>query len=127
MLRALVILMLIATIASDPMTEDGYARIIRYDNENDGSGNYHFSFETSNGLTREETGTLVNRGLEDEHIEVQGQYAYFDEQGAAHIVYYTADKDGYRILPEVNKPPAVTDYASYTISLPGSAVATFLG
>ncbi|KAJ2946971.1 hypothetical protein O0L34_g16317 [Tuta absoluta] len=131
MWRALVILILTAMAAPAPTPEDVYARIIRYDNENDGTGNYHFSFETSNGLTREETGRVVNRGQEDEHIEVQGHYMYFDEEGGAHTVYYTADKDGYRIVPEESLPASITDQAPptepQTISLPGAAVATLLG
>ncbi|KAJ2946972.1 hypothetical protein O0L34_g16318 [Tuta absoluta] len=101
---ALVILMLVSAAASAPLSEDVNASIIRYDNLNDGTGNYHFSFKTSNGLTREETGRVVNPGLEDEHIQVQGHYRYFDEDGAAHSVYYIADKDGYRIVPERKLP-----------------------
>ncbi|KAI5631981.1 insect cuticle protein domain-containing protein [Phthorimaea operculella] len=119
------ILMLLSAAASTPSPEDAAARLISYQNENDGQGNYQFSFELSNGLARVETGRVVNRGEEDEHIQVQGHYKYTDENGE-HIIYYTAGKDGFQIVPQGGDDeelPPVTVVSGY----PGAVVASFLG
>ncbi|VVC98224.1 unnamed protein product [Leptidea sinapis] len=69
--------------------------IIKYENENDGSGNYKFSFETSDGTIREETGIVVNRGQEDEHISVKGYYEFITTDGNRERITYTADDQGF--------------------------------
>ncbi|KAJ2946970.1 hypothetical protein O0L34_g16316 [Tuta absoluta] len=125
MFLALATLMLLSAAASTPSPEEAAAKLVSYHNENDGHGNYHFSFETSNGLTRVETGRVVNRGEEDEHIRVKGHYKYTDENGE-HVVYYTADNNGFRIAPQGGDDeelPPVTVVSD----LSGAVVATFLG
>lgn len=57
----------------------------------------YFSYETSNGITRSESGRLVNVGQEDEHIEVSGSYSYTDTDGKPVSVFYTADENGFQI------------------------------
>lgn len=57
-----------------------------------------FRFVTSNGITREETGRLVNSGQSDEHIAVEGFYTYSDNDGILRMVNYKADSNGYVIL-----------------------------
>lgn len=58
---------------------------------------YYYSYKTSNGLTREETGEVVNLGKDDEHIVVRGVYSYIDTDGVIQSVSYTADENGYHI------------------------------
>ncbi|CAH0699915.1 unnamed protein product [Spodoptera exigua] len=85
----------VATAAVLP--DDAQATIVDYVNNNDGTGNYNFRFETSNGITREETGSVVNPGQEDQYIEVHGSYSYIDTNGQTVKVKYSVDKDGYHI------------------------------
>lgn len=56
------------------------------------------SFNTSNGIQRSESGTLVNEGQPDEHVEVFGFYSYTDPDGKLVEIRYTADENGYHIL-----------------------------
>lgn len=51
--------------------------------------------ETSDGIKREETGKLVDRG-EFSFVKVKGSYSYTDNDGKLHEVYYIADDKGYR-------------------------------
>ncbi|XP_061710361.1 endocuticle structural glycoprotein SgAbd-5-like [Cydia pomonella] len=87
-------------LAAPTSKDDTEAKIIRYRNTNDGSGNYHFEYETSNGITREETGTLINGGHHDTYIVVDGLVSYLDPNGKLIIVRYSADKKGYHIVDE---------------------------
>ncbi|XP_045492993.1 endocuticle structural glycoprotein SgAbd-5-like [Colias croceus] len=107
---------------SDNPASAAYANIIRYENDNDGSGNYKFSFETSDGTRREETGTLVNAGQPDEHIAVLGSYSYIRSDGTLETVEYTADENGYKVIIPTNLPAV-----QVVQSLPTSVVASLLG
>ncbi|XP_013141186.1 PREDICTED: flexible cuticle protein 12-like [Papilio polytes] len=99
---------------------DKEANIEDYKNENDGLGNYFFRFVTSNGITREETGRLVNSGQSDEHIAVEGFYTYSDNDGILRTVNYKADSNGYVIIsPALPQLPAAP--------VPASVVASLLG
>ncbi|XP_050557556.1 endocuticle structural glycoprotein SgAbd-5-like isoform X1 [Spodoptera frugiperda] len=81
-----------------------------------GSRRFSIRFETSNGISREETGEVINPGQEDQYIKVYGLYSYKDTNGEVVNVIYGADKDGYHI--ESGEEP---------ISLPPAAVASLLG
>ncbi|XP_059060081.1 endocuticle structural glycoprotein SgAbd-5-like [Achroia grisella] len=94
---------------------------VAYTNNNDGSGNYEFSFETSNGITRSEVGELRNAGEKNQYIFVSGFYSYIDPEGREVKVYYIADEDGYKIVP--SPIPVITPIAG----APPSVTATLLG
>ncbi|XP_073951990.1 endocuticle structural glycoprotein SgAbd-5-like [Choristoneura fumiferana] len=85
--------------AAPTSKDDAEARILEYDNENDGSGNYYFRYVTSNGIKREENGTVVNGGQPGAYIEVKGTTSYIDSNGEEIVVQYTADDQGYHINP----------------------------
>lgn len=55
-----------------------------------------FSFETSNGISQQEQGTLVNAGTENESIQVRGQYSYVGADGRTYTVIYIADENGFQ-------------------------------
>lgn len=69
---------------------------------------YYYSYETSNGLSREETGEVVNVGTENEHIVVRGSYSYIDADGNMQEISYTADENGYQ-----ESVPLVCNFISY--------------
>ncbi|XP_045492992.1 endocuticle structural glycoprotein SgAbd-5-like [Colias croceus] len=108
---------------SDNPASAAYANIIRYENDNDGSGNYKFSFETSDGTRREETGTLVNVGQPDEHIAVTGSYSYIRSDGTLETVEYTADESGFKVIIPTNLP----EEEDVSFALPAGVVASLLG
>ncbi|XP_014363548.2 endocuticle structural glycoprotein SgAbd-5 [Papilio machaon] len=113
-----ILTMLVISIA-DTNPLDKEANIEEFKNDNDGLGNYFFRFVTSNGITREETGRLINSGQPDEHVAVDGFYTYKDADGVLHTVTYKADTNGYVILSPLLTPiPA---------ALPESLVASLLG
>ncbi|CAB3243637.1 unnamed protein product [Arctia plantaginis] len=102
------------------LPEDVQAKIIKYENSNDGAGNYRFNYETSNGIFRDEIGYLVNVGKEDQHMVVKGSYSYTDVNGQRVYVKYTGDENGFQV-----NPPEFISQVSY--SLPANVVATLLG
>ncbi|XP_046410106.1 uncharacterized protein LOC124296900 [Neodiprion virginianus] len=73
-----------------------YAEILKQTNRpNLGDGEYSFSFETADGVQREEVGKLKKVG--DELVTVvQGRYSYSSPEGLAIDVRYTADENGAR-------------------------------
>ncbi|XP_055389129.1 endocuticle structural glycoprotein SgAbd-5-like [Condylostylus longicornis] len=76
--------------------------ILRYENNNDGSGNYHYEYELSDGQRRDETGELKNvEGAEEPVVVMTGSWSYVDAEGKTHEVTYTADENGFH--PVVSK------------------------
>jgi hypothetical protein len=66
--------------------------ILRFENENSGDGNYHYNYETENGISARESGYLRNRGI----VEVEGAYQYYDPEGQLIRVTYKADENGFQ-------------------------------
>lgn len=50
------------------------------------------SFRTSNGIWREESGSVT-----DDNLDVQGTYSWTGPDGVLYAFVYHADKDGYRV------------------------------
>ncbi|XP_068905083.1 endocuticle structural glycoprotein SgAbd-5-like isoform X2 [Tenebrio molitor] len=92
------ILVLVAVVAVASAAPQGGrdAQILRYENENIGVDGYKFSFETSDPITRQETGELTNAGTDNEAIIVRGEYSYVGPDGKSHTVTFVADENGYR-------------------------------
>ncbi|CAK1604170.1 unnamed protein product [Parnassius mnemosyne] len=121
MFRAVTIFVLfIHNVKGASITPESQAETVEYQNTNDGNGNYFFRFVTSNGITRQESGRLVNAGQPDEHVNVEGFYSYTDSDGVLQKIYYTADANGYSIR---TKPPL----ANRNFSPSASVIASLLG
>ncbi|KAG5865660.1 hypothetical protein JTB14_022804 [Gonioctena quinquepunctata] len=71
------------------------ARILKYDFDNEGTGFYRYSFDTSDGISKQETGELVNAGRKDESVKVSGSFSYPGPDGIMYEVRYTADDQGF--------------------------------
>lgn len=54
-----------------------------------------FSFDTSNGIQKEEQGDFSNPGTDQESLVVRGSYSYVDYGGNTISVRYTADESGF--------------------------------
>ncbi|KAM3962449.1 cuticular protein RR-1 motif 49 [Aphomia sociella] len=59
-------------------------------------GGYQFEFETSDGTSRQEQGTLKQVSEDHQAIEVSGSYKYVAPDGIIYTVTYTADEHGFQ-------------------------------
>lgn len=53
-------------------------------------------YETSNGISHEEQGHVVNAGAENEAIAVSGSFKYTGADGVTYTVNYVADENGFQ-------------------------------
>ncbi|KAJ8732710.1 hypothetical protein PYW07_015309 [Mythimna separata] len=120
MIRIIIACALVSLAAAAVIPDDAQAQIISYHNENDGSGNYDFSFETSNGLRRKEVGRVINPGAENQYTDVEGSFSYTDADGKLVEVFYSADENGYHVKEKPRKK--ITDR-----NFSPSVVASLLG
>ncbi|XP_046960865.1 endocuticle structural glycoprotein SgAbd-5-like [Vanessa cardui] len=120
LLYVLVFFTVIVIIQCAPLPTEDEATILSYEYTNDGKGNYDYRFETSNGIIRKETGTLIDAGLPTEHILVRGSYSYYNPEGKEITVSYIADERGYNILTSPKK-------YSYSSPVSPAVLATLLG
>ncbi|KAJ6640663.1 Flexible cuticle protein 12 [Pseudolycoriella hygida] len=86
---------LIAVALAAPLDESNVATVLRYDNDNVGVEGYKYGFDTSDGISRDEQGELVDVGTDDESIQVRGSFSYTGPDGVIYNVVYTAGKDGF--------------------------------
>ncbi|XP_063536168.1 larval cuticle protein LCP-17-like [Cydia strobilella] len=71
---------------------------------------YESSFQTSNGISAQESGQLKTFGPEEEAIVVSGQYKYTADDGTPVEVSYTADENGFNAQgPHLPTPPPVPE------------------
>lgn len=54
------------------------------------------SYQTSDGVSREEKAEVKNPGAENEALVVQGSYSYVGTDGNTYTITYVADENGYR-------------------------------
>ncbi|XP_059053413.1 endocuticle structural glycoprotein SgAbd-5-like [Achroia grisella] len=57
---------------------------------------YQFEFETSDGTSRQEQGTLKQVSEDHKAIEVSGSYKYVAPDGITYSVTYTANEHGFQ-------------------------------
>jgi hypothetical protein len=55
-----------------------------------------FSYETENGISAQEQGTIKNPGQQDEASVVQGTFSYTSPEGYPVKLNYIADENGFR-------------------------------
>lgn len=55
-----------------------------------------FRYETSNGISQQEQGQLINAGTDNEAIAVRGQFQYTGPDGVTYTVTYVADENGFQ-------------------------------
>lgn len=67
----------------------------------------HFSFETSDGVSKSETGEVKNAGTDEEFIAVRGTISWTDNDGQVFTLNYVADDTGFH--PEGAHLPVAPD------------------
>ncbi|XP_059060046.1 endocuticle structural glycoprotein SgAbd-5-like [Achroia grisella] len=93
--------------------ENAAARILRYDNNNDGSGNYQFNYEQSDGTKHEQTGSLKDASGLNPFVIVKGFYEWISPENKKYRVQYEADENGYR--SELEEGPGVPPNVGATL------------
>ncbi|XP_038210503.1 larval cuticle protein LCP-30-like [Zerene cesonia] len=68
------------------------ARIVTQDSDSNENG-YHYSFQTENGISAEETGSVASAS--NGAARVKGFYEYVGDNGLTYRVDYTADENGF--------------------------------
>ncbi|XP_047526723.1 endocuticle structural protein SgAbd-6-like [Vanessa atalanta] len=120
-MKLILVLCLVALAVAAPPPLSNYptdeAQLLRFENEIFENGGYGFSFEQSDGQTREEQGELRNVGTEDEYTVVKGSYSWVGPDGVKYIVRYIADENGFQ--PEIEEGPGG--------GVPPAVVASLLG
>jgi len=97
--------------------------ILSFVNENDGDGNYRFSYETGNGIKAQEEGTVKNKGSQNEIPSVMGSYSYTNPEGELVEIMYTADENGF--VPTGNAlptPPPIPEAIAKSLAAQGISV-----
>ena len=56
----------------------------------------YYSYETSDGVSRQETAELKNVGTETEALVVRGSYSFVADDGQTYTVTYIADENGFQ-------------------------------
>lgn len=88
---------LVTLAIAAPQNPNADVQVVRYENENIGVDGYKFAYETSDGTSRQEEGTLKNAGSENEALAVTGSFTWKDPQsGKVYTVTFTADENGYK-------------------------------
>ncbi|KAH8266179.1 hypothetical protein KR038_008534 [Drosophila bunnanda] len=102
MAAGLMLILLLASCCLDPSyaAAADSAQILRYENANTNSDGYAFSFETSDGISREESATLKNPGTPEEAIAVQGSVDWVGPDGVHYKLNYLADENGFQAQGE---------------------------
>ncbi|XP_066253475.1 cuticle protein CP14.6-like [Euwallacea similis] len=83
-------------LAAPQSNPDAQAQVLKYDSDNAGIDGYNFNFETSNGISQQEQGTLQNAGSENEIMQVRGSYSFTGADGVVYTVTYIADENGFQ-------------------------------
>ncbi|KAH8372945.1 hypothetical protein KR009_008551, partial [Drosophila setifemur] len=69
--------------------------ILKSEIQKQDDGSYNARYESGDGTVREEEATVVDKGTDEEALEVKGSYKYINDEGQEVQVFYTAGKNGF--------------------------------
>ncbi|XP_049866015.1 larval cuticle protein 1-like [Pectinophora gossypiella] len=97
-MKVVIVALALVGLAAAASVSDEAAQIIRSEFEQT-AGGYVYSYETDNGLSRQETGE-VKQALDEENkphdvVVVRGSYSYTDPEGKPQTITYVADETGF--------------------------------
>lgn len=84
--------------------------ILESGSEHQVDGSYSFHYRGADGSFREETAVVKNQGAENEYLEINGAYSFFDTEGKEVVVHYKADDKGF--VPVGNNIPDAISLAA---------------
>ncbi|KAG6450251.1 pupal cuticle protein 20 [Manduca sexta] len=84
--------------------------ITSFENVNNGDGSYHFSYETGNGISAQESGAPRAPGPEGLAVTAEGAFSYRTPDGQQIALTYTADENGFHpVGPHLPTPPPIPE------------------
>ncbi|CAG5040132.1 unnamed protein product [Parnassius apollo] len=95
-MKSIIALTLLAVAIAAPQGPTEPIPIVRQDSQINPDGSYQFSYETGNGISADEAGSLKNIGAEEPALEVQGQFQYPSEEGGNIQLSYVANENGFQ-------------------------------
>ncbi|XP_034833925.1 endocuticle structural protein SgAbd-6-like [Maniola hyperantus] len=93
---------LVALAAAVPQEQEP-AYILKQESNVNPDG-YNFEFETSDGISRQEQGTLKQISEDQQALEVQGTYKYTAPDGVTYVVTFVANEHGYQPQEHIEQP-----------------------
>lgn len=93
-----------AALAYPAMEGGKPADIVSSNFETNPDGSYTFTFEGSDGSSRQEKGTVIHAGEENQAVAVEGSYRYVDDHNKMVEVHYTGDEKGFIAEGEMVHP-----------------------
>ncbi|XP_019872726.1 flexible cuticle protein 12-like [Aethina tumida] len=91
-----VLFAVLAVALAAPANPDAEAQVLRSELDNIGVDGFKWGYETSNGISADETGELINAGSENEAVAVRGSFQYVGPDGVTYKVTYIADENGFQ-------------------------------
>nr|P81575.1 RecName: Full=Cuticle protein AM/CP1114; AltName: Full=CPAM/CPAM1114 [Cancer pagurus] len=88
---------------------DRDATILKDDRTDNGDGNFHYSFETSNGIQDTKTGVPGSAGQSN----MNGDFSFPLDDGSTASFTYVADENGYHV--ESPLLPSIPEYVQKQI------------
>ncbi|XP_018575117.1 endocuticle structural glycoprotein SgAbd-3-like [Anoplophora glabripennis] len=114
-MKSFLLLTIVVTIASaDDEVTSTAAVIVSQENTIDAKGNFHWSFESSDGSKSQQEGELKSEGDTTEEV-ISGSFEYPGEGGNVYKVSYTADSRGFR--PQGEHIPSVPPLIQRSLDL----------
>ena len=84
--------------------------ILRSEQNVNPDGSYQYAYETSDGVSVDQQGSVKNAGTENESINVQGQFSYKNDDGSPVSLVYIADENGFQPQGDhLPVPPAIPE------------------
>ncbi|CAB3221385.1 unnamed protein product [Arctia plantaginis] len=96
----LVILVACALMAIAVAAPPEPPKIVRSEYEQSPDGGYSYTFETDDGVVRQETG-VIKEAFDEENkphnvVVVRGSYSYKNPDGIVEAINYSADENGFK-------------------------------
>ncbi|CAG4952868.1 unnamed protein product [Parnassius apollo] len=100
-MKLLLIILLVAYASADvshivPHNGEGSAKIVKQEQDIGLEGQYQWAYETENGISAREQGTLNNPQAENPEQVVQGEARWTAPNGEVVSLQYVADGNGYQ-------------------------------
>ncbi|CAH0558130.1 unnamed protein product [Brassicogethes aeneus] len=112
---AVLVAVLAVAAAAPQRNPEADATVIKNVLDNIGTDGYQYAYETSNQISAQEQGQLINPGTENESISVRGSYRYLGPDGVVYEVTYIADDNGFQ--PQGAHLPVIALFALVAVIL----------
>ncbi|XP_044266858.1 cuticle protein CP14.6-like [Tribolium madens] len=120
---AVVICAIIVTASAASLSTNEPIPILKQEQEVNFDGSYHTSYETGNGISFDEQGSLKNANTDNAASEIVGSFKYTGDDGVVYTIQYVANENGFQpqgahlpVAPEI--PAAIQRSLEYNAAHP---------